>query len=126
MKDFFYLGLVYWFFFLFVDKSFWLVFRGKECFKVFGKVIFIIFFISVLGFCLLSCMYMRRFKVLFEDFCKGVFIRDIFLFNIIFSDKLYRRMVKNLLLFKFREEDGNELVMFFECYLVLVLFRFVL
>ena len=71
LKDSSHSGLAYRLSSLLVDKSSRSVFRGKECFKVLGKVILITFLTSALGPCLLSCMHTRRLKVLFEDSCKG-------------------------------------------------------
>ena len=111
---------------LLVDKSSRSVFRGKECFKVLGKVILITFLTSALGPCLLSCMHTRRLKVLFEDSCKGVSIRDSFSSNTISNKKLPRRTVKNSSSLKLREEDGNESAMSSECYSASALLRFAL
>ena len=126
LKDSSHSGLAYRLSSLLVDKSSRSVFRGKECFKVLGKVILITFLTSALGPCLLSCMHTRRLKVLFEDSCKGVSIRDTFSPNTISSDKLHRRTVKNSSSLKLREEDGNESAMSSECYSASALLRFAL
>lgn len=124
LKDSCHSGLAYRLSSLLVDKSSRSVF--KEWFKVLGKVILITFLTSALGPCLLSCMHTRRLKVLFEDSCKGVSIRDTFSPNTISSDKLHRRTVKNSSSLKLREEDGNESAMSFECYSASALLRFAL
>ena len=73
---------------------------------------------------MLSYMHTRR--VLFEDSCKGVSIRDTFSTNTISSDKLHRRTVKISSSLKLREEDGNESAMSSECYSASALLRFAL
>lgn len=68
LKDSSHSGLAYRLSSLLVDKSSRSVFRGKECFKVLGKVILITFLTSVLGPCLLSCMHTRRRKYFLGGF----------------------------------------------------------
>ena len=126
LKDSSHSGLAYRLSSLLVDKSSRPVFRGKECFKVRGKVILITFLTSALGPSLLSYMHTRRLKVLFEDSCKGVSIRDSFSSNTISNEKLPRRTVKNSSSLKLREEDGNESAISSECYSASALLRFAL
>lgn len=126
LKDSSHSGLAYRLSSLLIDKSSRPVFRGKECFKVRGKVILITFLTSALDPSLLSYIHTRRLKVLFEDSYKGVSIWDTFSPNTISNEKLHRRTVKNSSSLKLREEDGNESAISSECYSASALLRFAL